>query len=74
MVLPLLSAAPASINARVNNFMTTGEETPRRGNQDLRALDILIEQAYRQIFFHAFKADRDPRLESQLRSGQITVR
>ena len=74
MVFPLLSAAPASINARVNNFMTTGEETPRRGNQDLRALDILIEQAYRQIFFHAFKADRDPRLESQLRSGQITVR
>ena len=74
MALPLLSAAPASINARVNNFMTTGEETPRRGNQDLRALDILIEQAYRQIFFHAFKADRDLGLESQLRSGQITVR
>ena len=74
MALPLLSAAPASINARVNNFMTTGEETPRRGNQDLSALDILIEQAYRQIFFHAFKADRDLGLESQLRSGQITVR
>jgi phycobilisome rod-core linker protein len=74
MALPLLSAAPACINARVNNFMITGEETPRRGNQDLRAIDILIEQAYRQVFFHAFKADRDPRLESQLRSGQITVR
>ena len=74
MALPLLSAAPASINARVNSFMTTGEETPRRGNQDQRSLDILIEQAYRQIFFHALKADRDPLLESRLRSGQITVR
>jgi phycobilisome rod-core linker protein len=74
MAIPLLSAAPASINARVNSFMITGEETPRRGSQDPRALDILIEQAYRQIFFHAFKADRDPLLESRLRSGQITVR
>jgi phycobilisome rod-core linker protein len=74
MVLPLLSVAPASINARVDNFMVTCEETPRRGSQDPRAIDILIDQAYRQIFFHALKADRDPRLESQLRSGQITVR
>jgi phycobilisome rod-core linker protein len=37
-------------------------------------MDTLIEAAYRQIFFHAFKADREPFLESQLRSGQITVR
>jgi phycobilisome rod-core linker protein len=34
----------------------------------------LIEAAYRQIFFHAFKSDREPFLESQLRNGQITVR
>jgi phycobilisome rod-core linker protein len=34
----------------------------------------LIEAAYRQIFFHAFKHDRETFLESQLRSGQITVR
>ncbi len=37
-------------------------------------MDVLIEAAYRQIFFHAFAADREPFLESQLRSGQITVR
>jgi phycobilisome rod-core linker protein len=37
-------------------------------------LDAQIEQAYRQIFFHAFKVDRDPVLESQLRSGQICTR
>jgi phycobilisome rod-core linker protein len=37
-------------------------------------MDDLIEAAYRQIFFHAFASDREPFLESQLRSGQITVR
>jgi phycobilisome rod-core linker protein len=37
-------------------------------------MDNLIEAAYRQIFFHAFKWDREPILESQLRNGQITVR
>jgi phycobilisome rod-core linker protein len=34
----------------------------------------LINAAYRQIFFHAFAADREVALESQLRNGQITVR
>ncbi|AGF50808.1 phycobilisome rod-core linker polypeptide; CpcG [Synechocystis sp. PCC 6803] len=37
-------------------------------------MDNLIEAAYRQIFFHAFKWDREKVLESQLRNGQITVR
>ena len=37
-------------------------------------MDVLIEAAYRQIFFHAFASDREPFLESQLRNGQITVR
>ena len=30
-------------------------------------LDTVIESAYRQIYFHAFKSDRDVNLESQLR-------
>jgi phycobilisome rod-core linker protein len=34
----------------------------------------LIEAAYRQIFFHAFKWDREKILESQIRNGQLTVR
>ncbi|WP_363080459.1 phycobilisome rod-core linker polypeptide [Leptolyngbya sp. 'hensonii'] len=34
----------------------------------------LINAAYRQIFFHAFKWDREIALESQLRNRQITVR
>jgi phycobilisome rod-core linker protein len=37
-------------------------------------MDALIEAAYRQIYFHAFKVDREIVLESQLRNGQITVR
>ena len=37
-------------------------------------LDTVIESAYRQIYFHAFKSDRDANLESQLKDGQITVR
>jgi len=34
----------------------------------------VIDSAYRQVFFHAFKSDRNPYLESQLKNGQITVR
>ena len=74
MALPLLSTAPVSMNARVSNFMPATEESPRQGSGDSSAIEAQIEQAYRQIFFHAFKANRDPVLESQLRSGQITVR
>lgn len=74
MALPLLNTAPVSMNARVSSFMPATEESPRLGNGDAEAINGQIEQAYRQIFFHAFKADRDAVLESQLRSGQITVR
>ena len=41
---------------------------------DAENLKTVIESAYRQIYFHAFKTDRDVNLESQLRDGQITVR
>jgi phycobilisome rod-core linker protein len=37
-------------------------------------MDSMIEKAYRQVFFHAMSSDREPFLESQLRSGNITVR
>jgi phycobilisome rod-core linker protein len=78
MSLPLLSAAPVSQNARVRSFAIGGDESPRQvplaSNRSLVGTEELIEQAYRQIFFHAFKADRDPMLESKLRSGRIQVR
>ena len=78
MSLPLLSTAPVSQNARVNPFAIGNDDTPRQVPQTIgrnaTSADELIEQAYRQIFFHAFKVDRDAVLESQLRSRQITVR
>jgi len=79
MALPVLAAPPLTNNARVTNFLTGGDETPRQSGQmalqrDRSAADALIEQAYRQVFFHAFKVDRDAVLESQLRSGQISTR
>ena len=79
MALPVLATKPLTSNARVSNFLAASEETPRQFSRQVRqqdgdAADALIEQAYRQVFFHAFKADRDAVLESQLRSGQITTR
>jgi phycobilisome rod-core linker protein len=78
VAIPLLSYSPSSQNTRVASFEVPGDEQPRIFSSDnlLSAsdMDVLIEAAYRQIFFHAFAADREPFLESQLRSGQITVR
>jgi phycobilisome rod-core linker protein len=78
MALPLLKVSPLTQNARVKSFLIGGDESPRLSPLDLgrstTATDAIIAQAYRQIFFHAFKVDRDPVLESQLRSNQITVR
>ncbi|MFN5117077.1 MAG: phycobilisome rod-core linker polypeptide [Cyanobacteriota bacterium] len=78
MALPLLSTPPVSLNARVKSFAVGGDESPRQRPQGNASkpgnVDELIAQAYRQIYFHAFKVDRDPVLESQLRSGQISVR
>ena len=78
MAIPLLSYPPSSQNSRVAGYDVAGDDQPRLFSTDnlLSAsdMDVLIEAAYRQIFFHAFAADREPFLESQLRSGQITVR
>jgi phycobilisome rod-core linker protein len=70
MALPLLATKPLTQNARVNNFSIGNEEAPRTQV----TVEEKIESAYRQIFFHAFKADREPVLESQLRNGDITTR
>ncbi|MFN5465704.1 MAG: phycobilisome rod-core linker polypeptide [Cyanobacteriota bacterium] len=78
MPLPLLKFAPVAQNARVKSFPIGGDESPRLSPMDIgqskAAADAVIAQAYRQIFFHAFKVDRDRALESQLRNGQITVK
>lgn len=78
MALPLLEYSPVSQNQRVASYVVPSDEQPRTYSTDnlLSASDMdeLIEAAYRQIFFHAFAADREKTLESQLRNGQITVR
>lgn len=78
MALPLLSYAPTTKNARVEPFRVGSDEDPKAVALDRslgrQELGFVIEAAYRQIFFHAFKVDRDRFLESQLRNGQITVR
>lgn len=70
MALPLLATRPITQNARVNNFAIGSDEAPR----PQVSVDEPIEQAYRQIFFHDFKVDREPMLEMQLRNGDISVR
>ena len=70
MALPLLAAKPLAQNARVNNFSVGSDEAPRTQVD----VDEQIERAYRQIFFHAFKVDREPMLEMQFRNGDITAR
>jgi phycobilisome rod-core linker protein len=78
MPLPLLKTPPLTNNARVRSFSLGSDETPRRsaaqGPVSAATVDGQIEQAYRQIYFHAFKVDREPVLESRLRNGQISVR
>ena len=80
MALPLLATKPVTMNARVNSFSVPGGQGSREfqfGNVELSGnsnFEGQIAQAYQQIFFHAFKVDRDPALESQLRNGQITMR
>lgn len=78
VAIPLLTYAPRTQNSRVNPLRVGSDEDPKTVSID-KAIDreaqnSVIETAYRQIFFHAFKVDRDTALESQLRDGQITVR
>lgn len=78
MSIPLLGYKPSSQNGRVSGYDVGGDDQPRIYSAEnllsLSEMNDLIEVAYRQIFFHAFRADREKFLESQLRNGQITVR
>lgn len=78
MAIPLLSYSPKSQNVRVSGYEVSGDEASKiYSTENLLSpgdMGELIEAAYRQIFFHAFKWDREKVLESQLRNGVITVR
>jgi phycobilisome rod-core linker protein len=77
VTIPLLAYSPSCPNQRVNALGARDDEAIIYSTDDLFSpTDIgnLINAAYRQIFFHAFKWDREIVLESQLRNRQITVR
>ena len=82
MAIPLLGYPLSTQNGRVSNLAGDNSTVQSQlyassgpaGCEQRRDMDGLIEQAYHQVFFHAMRCDRDPFLESQLRSGNITVR
>jgi phycobilisome rod-core linker protein len=78
VAIPLLDYAPASQNSRVAGFDVGNDNSPKIYNiaNIFSSSDMgeLIEAAYRQMFFHAFASDREVTLESQLRSGNISIR
>ena len=78
MSIPLLGYKPSSQNVRVDGYDIGGDDQPKIYSAEnafsLTEMNELIDAAYRQIFFYAFRADRERFLESQLRDGQITVR
>ena len=82
MGIPLLEHPLSTQNSRVTNLAGDNSTIQLQnygsvaaGDDGIRTtIDELIERAYRQIFFHAMSCDRDPFLESQLRSNNITVR
>jgi phycobilisome rod-core linker protein len=77
MGVPLLAYSPSSQNQRVESLGAVDSDITIYSTDNLYSpseMGDLIEAAYRQVFFHAFKWDREVALESQLRSRQITVR
>ena len=63
---------PSSQNSRVDGI--PGDLPRRRSDLTAELASEMIEKCYRQIFFHAMSSDRDLSLESQFKSGSITVR
>ena len=78
MSIPLLDYKPKSQNTRVEGYEVGRDDQPKIYTTEILPsssdIEEIIEAAYRQFFFSAFKSDREPFLESQLRNGQITVR
>ena len=80
MAIPMLSYSPSSQNQRVAEYGVAGDEQPRIYTTETLPspgeVDEVIWAAYRQIFNEQqmLASNRQTALESQLRSGQITVR
>ncbi|NER00707.1 MAG: phycobilisome rod-core linker polypeptide CpcG [Cyanothece sp. SIO2G6] len=80
MSIPLLTVTPSSQNQRVAGFEVPGDEQPRSFTTAVlpspTEMDSIVTAGYRQIFHEQqmLSFNRQTFLESQLRSGQITVR
>jgi phycobilisome rod-core linker protein len=77
VAIPLLAYAPSCPNQRVDPLGARDDEAiiySTDSQFSASEMGNLINAAYRQVFFHAFKWDREIALESQLRNRQITVR
>ena len=80
MSIPLLAYKPSSQNQRVAAYEIPGDEYSRiptaENYLNSYETDVIINAAYRQIFHEQqmLVSNRQIFLESQLRSGQITVR
>jgi phycobilisome rod-core linker protein len=80
MSIPVLDYAPVARNHRVAGFEVPGDEQSRTYTAENRFrasdMDALIAAAYRQIYNEQqmLNYHRQGALESQLRSGQITVK
>ena len=74
MALQLLEYPLTSQNQRVGDLGGLSSQQKKAAFPSQEDRNIQIEDAYRQVFFHAMKCDRDINLESQFRSGSITAR
>ena len=73
MTLVLLPYPATSMNAHVAGFAQEDLAPLGHRTDSASSADMVIDAAYRQLFFHTMAADREPFLESQFRNGQITV-
>ena len=74
MALQLLEYPLTSQNQRVGDLGGLRSQPKKAAFPSQEDRNIQIEDAYRQVFFHAMKCDRDINLESQFRNGSITAR
>ena len=74
MALQLLEYPLATQNQRVAALRGISAEQNVADIECKESRSAQIEQAYRQIFFHAMGYDREINLESQFRNGSITAR
>ena len=72
MTISIKGIEPSVQNSRVSNITVDIKDISQPNQKDV--INEIIEKCYRQILFSPLKYDREPCLESQLRTGSITVK